>query len=223
MQCYIILYSREGYFLIFEKREEAFFFHGSNGRTSKIFPPNGVPITNGAGLFAFPGGALDPGEEPFKGCLREFREECGNAISFGYVPANQPQSLLYLDNLTIDTARYNILYNQLNTVGSNYTTLYLEFSNDDLRQIQDLISTTNFEAAKMARLGIHNNQIRDYDSIFRDYPFCPLDDELGQVQLWQVKREINEIRDLRTNRATDWYYNMIVFLANQILQLNINY
>lgn len=223
MQCYIILYSKEGYFLIFEKREEAFFFHGSNGRPSKIFPPDGVPITNGPGMFAFPGGALDSGEEAFKGCLREFREECGNAISFGYMPANQPQSLLNLNNLKIDTSTYSILYNTLNTVGDTYTTLYLEFSIDDLRQIQDIIVSTNFEAANQARLDIHYNEIRDYDSIFRYYPFCPLDDELGQAQIWNVAREINQIRELQANNATDWYYDMIVFLANEILQLNINY
>jgi 8-oxo-dGTP pyrophosphatase MutT (NUDIX family) len=223
MQCYIILYSREGNFLIFEKREEAFFFHGSNGRPSKIFPPDGTPITNGPGRFAFPGGALDSGEELFKGCLREFREECGNAISFGYVPANKPQSLLYLNNLKLNTSTYSILYNQLNTVGRDYTTLYLEFSNDDLRQIQTIILTTNFEAANQVRRDINQNIIRDYDSIFQYYPFCPLDDELGQVQIWNVVREITEIRDLRANRATDWYYDMIVFLANQMLQLNINY
>lgn len=223
MQGYIILYSRQGNFLIFEKREEAFFFHGSNGSPSAIFPPDGIPITNGPGKFAFPGGAINSGEEPFKGCLREFREECGNAISFGYEPANQPQSLLNLNNLIIDTSRYDILYNQLNTVGSNYTTLYLEFSNDDLRQIQNIIVTTNFEEANQARRDIHYNEIKNYDSIFQYYPFCPLDDELGQVELWNLIREVNEIRALGRDRETDWYYNMIVFLANQILQLNIHY
>lgn len=223
MQCYIILYSNQGNFLIFEKREEAFFFHGSNGRPSAIFPPDGTPITNGPGLFAFPGGALNSGEEQFKGCLREFTEECGRAISFAYTPPNSPQALPYLSNLIMDRSNYNILYKQLNTVGSNYTTLYLEFSNDDLRQIQNIIVTTNFEAADQARRDIHYNEIRNYDEIFIAYPFCPLDDELGQVQLWNLKREINEIRDLRRNQATDWYYDMLVFLANQMLHLNINF
>jgi 8-oxo-dGTP pyrophosphatase MutT (NUDIX family) len=224
MQCYTILYSKEGYFLIFKKRAESYFFHGSNENSGTIFPPNGTPIIHGPGMFTFPGGALNLGEDEFKGCLREFREECGSAISFGYQLANKPQSLLYLDNLILDGSKHPILYNQHQIVGNDYTVLYLEFSIDNLKQIQDIILTTNFEAANQVRKDIQDRKISDYDSIFQRYPFCPLDDELGQVQIWQVTREKNQIRDLKKDKGvTDWYYDMIVFLANEILQFNVEY
>lgn len=216
MQCYIILYSHEGYFIIFEKREEGFFFQGV------IYPPNGIliPIANGAGLYAFPGGALNVGEQPFEGCLREFTEECGADIVFGY--GHQAPSLLTLTTLTINGSIYNILSNDLNTVTGNYHTLYLQFNTDDLRQIQNIV-LNNIEQANQVRRDIHYNEIRNYNQIFIGYPFCPLDDELGNSQLWQVQREINEIRLLRQSQYTNWYYDMIVYLANTILNLGIRY
>ncbi|WP_459210837.1 NUDIX domain-containing protein [Aquimarina rhabdastrellae] len=221
MQCYVVLYSQEGYFIIFEKREKAFFFHSSN-QSGTIYPPDGITITNGGGLYAFPGGKLDTGEEPFKGCLREFREECGNSITFGYTPVNQPQSLVTLSSVTIDTAQYNILLSLLHTVENNYYTLYLEFTTNNLRQIQNIITNTNFDQANQARRDIHYNEIRSYNEIFEGYPFCPLDDELGFSELWLIDREINEIRRLKDNQATDWYYDMIMYLANDILDKNIS-
>ncbi|KIX21467.1 hypothetical protein SY27_07085 [Flavobacterium sp. 316] len=221
MQCYTILYSQEGYFLIFEKREEGFFFHDAVGTGGFIYPPNGIPIKNGGGLFAFPGGAVNQEEEPFKSCLREYTEECGNSISFNYYPLNQPQSLATLSSMSINGETYTILLGLLETIPDKYYTLYLEMSLDDLRQIQAIIVSTNFNQASQARENIHYNKIKNYTQIFEAYPFCPLDDELGQVQLWQALREVNEIRLLSKNKATDWYYDMIVYLANTILNLGI--
>lgn len=225
MQCYIILYSNEGYFLIFEKRTEGFFFHNSAGPGGTIYPPNGTPIFNGPGLFAFPGGALNPGEQPYAGCLREFMEECGNQITFGY-QLGMPQSLQTLTTVTIDGPNgdpFDVLNSVLNTAAGNYYTLYLQFATNDLRQIQDLVMNTNLQQAAQVERDIQYNEIRTYNDIFVGYPFCPLDDELGDVQIWQVLREINEIRQLDQNPATDWYYNMIVYLANTILNLGIPY
>ncbi len=216
MQCYIILYSNEGYFLIFEKRTEGYFFQGT------IYPPNGTPIHNGPGLFAFPGGALHAGEQPYLGCLREFIEECGNDIDFGF-EIGQPQSLATLNDVRINNLTFDILSSNIATSVGNYHALYLEFTIDDLRDIQYVILNTNFDQANQVRNDIHYNEIRNYNDIFQGYPFCPLDDELGDVQLWQIEREINEIRLLDQNVATDWYYDMIVYLANTILNAHINY
>lgn len=223
MQCYTILYSKEGYFLLFEKRNEAFFFHGNNGSPGAIFPPNGTPITNGPGLFAFPGGSLNNNEPPLQGCTREFKEECGHNITFRYLPLNQPQSLATLNNLSINGTPYEILYSEMDTQNPQYLTLYVEFSTSDLREIQDLIMNTNLSQANQVRSDIRYNEIRTYNDIFMAYPYCPDDDELGTVQLWQVQREINEIRQLAQNTATDWYFQMIVYLANTILNFGIVY
>ncbi len=216
MHCYIILYSNEGYFLIFEKRTEGYFFQGT------IFPPNGTPIHNGPGLFAFPGGALNPGEEPYLGCLREFIEECGNDIDFGF-EIGQPQSLATLIDVRINNLTFDILSTELATAGANYHVVCLEFTTESLREIQAVILQTNFDHANQVRNDIHYNEIRNYAEIFQGYPFCPLDDELGDVQLWHIEREINEIRLLEQNAATDWYFDMIVYLANTVLNAQINY
>ncbi len=223
MQCYIMLYSKEGYFLIFEKREEGFFFEGTNGGQGVIYPPDGHPIVHGPGLYAFPGGKLHKIETPFKGCLREFTEECGNQISFDYTPPNQLETLTALSSININRSSYKILFSILNTVPNNYHTLYLNFETSDLRQIQNIVTNTNFVQANQVRSDIHNTKIRSYNAIFQRYPYCPSDDELGHSELWQIEREINEIRLLRTNQATDWCYDMIVYLANTILHARIPY
>ncbi len=222
MQCYIILYSNEGRFLTFTKRTMAYFFHNANGIGGTIYP-YGVPINNGPGLFAFPGGALNVGEEPFRGCLREFVEECGAQINFGYLPLNQPQSLATLNNVTIDGHQYTILNNTLNTIVNNYYALYLQFDDADLEQIEAIVLETNLENNANAAAEVRDENFGTYDAIFNIYPFCPLDNELDDCNLWQVQDEINPIRLLNQNEATDWYYDMIVYLANTILNLGIHY
>jgi 8-oxo-dGTP pyrophosphatase MutT (NUDIX family) len=222
MQCYIVLYSSEGCFLTFTKRTRSYFFHNSDGSGGVIYP-NGVALNNGPGLFAFPGGALDDGEQPFEGCLREFIEECGAQISFGFFPLNEPQTLETLSNVTIDGNQYNIIYSILNTVNNDYCVLYLEFENTDLEQIETIILDTNFEDASNAVAEIIDGNFGSYDAIFNIYPFCPLDNELRDIEIWQIQNQINEIELLNQNQATGWYYNMIVYLANDILDANIPY
>lgn len=222
MQCYIILYSNDGRFLTFTKRNMAYFFHNANGQGGAIYP-HGLPINNGPGLFAFPGGKLDKGEVPFQGCLREFIEECGSQINFGYLPLNQPRTLATLNNVTINGHHFNITGNTFNTIATNYCALYLQFDAAVLEQIEAIILDTNLENAANAAAEIRDENFGTYDAIFNIYPFCPLDNELDDCNLWQVEDEINQIRLLNQNPATDWYYNMIVYLANTILNLGIPY
>ena len=198
MQCYIILYSNNGRFLIFEKHTRAYFFHNpAGGGAGGHIYPDGFPIK--------------------KGCLREFTEECGARINFIYNP-RLPQTLVNLNSMTLDGVdTYPILGGRLNTVDRYYHCLYLEFTVENLRQIQYIILNTFFEEAKQARRQINNGTIRDYAAIHQAYPTCPFDDELGSVEIWDVQREINEIRLLNSNPATDWYYAMIMFLKDNIL------
>ncbi|TRX35521.1 hypothetical protein FNW52_10805 [Flavobacterium sp. ZT3R18] len=218
MKCYIVLYSQEGYFLTFTKRDLTYFSHDTN----EIYP-DGLSIENGPGQFAFPGGVFNKDEELFRACLRKFTEECGKEITFEFFPLNRLQSLLTLRNMIVNGAKYEILLSLLNTVPNKYHTLYLEFTTDDLRQIQNSIANTNIAQANRARIGVYNNVIQNYDQIFKYNPFCPLNDELFNPELWQIKREIDKIKFLSKSPITNGYYEMIVYLANYILNANTPY
>lgn len=218
MQCYTIFYSQDGSFLIFEKRTESFFFH-----PDQVFGPNGNPVANGPGTFAFPGGLLNNGEADFLGCLREFTEECGRDIVFNF--ANNNRVWNNLRTVTIDgNPPIAIPEYHLHTVGNDYHALYLEVAYADLRQLQVLIADTNFSEADQARADIANDPNMTYADVVQQYPFAPMDDELGQVQMWHVRREVDEIRELRNNvGVTDWFFYMINELANTLLGANIPY
>jgi hypothetical protein len=218
MKCYIVLYSQEGYFLTFTKRDLTYFSHDTN----EIYP-DGFSIENGSGQFAFSGGRFNNDEDSFRACLRKITEGCGKEITFEFFPLNRFQSLLTLRRMNVNRADYEILWSLLNTVPSQYHTLYLEFSTDDLRQIQQIVANTNMAQANRARIGIYNKVIPNYDQIFKYNPFCPLNDELFNPELWQIKRKVNEIRLLSKNPITNGYYEMIVYLANDILNAKIPY
>jgi hypothetical protein len=219
MKSYVVLYSQEGYFLTFTKRDLTYFNHDT-----KEVNPNGVSIEKGSGQFTFSGGRFDNNEEePFRACLRKLTEECGKEISFEFFPLDQPQSLLTLRNMIVNGVSYEILLSFWNTVPNNYHTLYLELSIDNLRQIQDFVTNTNIAQANRARIGIYNNVIQNYDEIFKYNPFCPLNDKLFNSELWQIKSEIVKIRFLSQNQITKGYYEMIIYLANDILNANVPY
>ncbi|MFY0629709.1 MAG: hypothetical protein JXR05_04960 [Flavobacteriaceae bacterium] len=222
MRCNTILYSKEGYFLAFEKRENAFFFHEKNG-TSNIIYPDGHPIVNGAGLFTFPESDLNDKEKPFKGCLRAFIEACGSNISFCFTPKDYSQSLLTLRIAIIDGGHYEILFSRLNTVPNNYHSLYLEFSIEDLKEIQSIVRNINIGQANLARVGICENVIQEYHEIFVTSPFCPLDDKLANSELWQIEKDATEIKLLQQNKATGSHFDIIEYLANDILNTNITF
>lgn len=221
MQCNIILYSVEGYFLTFTKRDRGYFFQGKNGSTGSIYP-QGIAIRNGSGLFAFPAGELNNGETSLQGCLRQFVEKCGNSCFFSYLPLNEPKSLLTIDTITIDNYSYPILEAEINR-NPDYYTLYLEFSLEDLRQIEAIISNINLEDSMNAKSEIIDGKFETYEAIYIEYPFCPLDNELASAELWQVQDQISEIRSLQYNPTTECYFDMIVYLANTVLNKNIPY
>jgi 8-oxo-dGTP pyrophosphatase MutT (NUDIX family) len=218
MKSYVVLYSQEGYFLTFTKRDLTYFNHDT-----KEVNPNGVSIEKGSGQFTFSGGRFDNNEEPFVACLRKLTEECGKEISFEFFALNKSEPLLILRNMIMNGASYEILLSFWNTVPNNYHTLYLELSTDNLRQIEDIIKNTNIAQANRARIGIYNNVIQNYDEIFKHNPFCPLNDKLFNSELWQIQSEIVKIRFLSQNQITKGYYEMIIYLANDILNANVPY
>jgi ADP-ribose pyrophosphatase YjhB (NUDIX family) len=220
MKCYVVLYSQEGCFLTFTKRNLAYFYHDTNE-----INPVGFSIENGSGQFTFSGGRFNDDEEPFKACLRKFTEECGKEIFFEFFTSDQSQSesLLTLRNMKVNGARCEVLLSFLNTVPNNYHTLYLEFSPYNLRKIRNMVTNTNIAQANRARIGIYNKVIQNYDEIFRYNLFCPLNDKLFNSELWQIEREIDKIRLLSQNQTTNGYYEMIVYLANDILNASIPY
>lgn len=41
------------------------------------------------------------------------------------------------------------------------------------------------------------------------------------INLWQIKKEINQIKQLQQSRETTKYYDIVVYLATDILNANI--
>lgn len=216
MKYYTVLYSHEGYFLTFTKRDYSYF------KTNEI-NSHGFIIDDGPNQFTFPGGSFANKEEkPFMVCLRTFREGCGKKISFQFSPLDKEQSLGNLRNMMLNRKSYEILLGRLMTQANQCHILYLEFSTKDLKQIQGHISTTNIAQANLARIAIYNEVIQEYEQIFKYFSFSPLNDTLHYPELWQIG-EIEKIKLLKQNKMTTIYYNMIVYLANNILNANISY
>lgn len=217
MKCYIILYSQDGYFLTFTKRGFSYFSNDFNEIYTK-----GHSIDEGANQFAFPGGMLSNKKEPFNDCLRKFIEGCGKEIIFEFFPS-KPQTLVNLRRMIVHDTSCEILLGFIDTLVNQYHVLYLEFSTVDLRQIHARITNTNFVHADRARIGIYNDVIQNHTQIFTYHPFCPLNDELCNPELWQIEEKVEEIKLLRESQTTNKYYNMIEYLANDILNANISY
>lgn len=218
MQCYTILYTIEGYFLTFTKRERSYFYHGNPGQ---IFT-NGVAVTNGPGLFAFPGGRVDVTETAFEGCLREFTEECGCQIAFDFtLYGNTIDELIGL-TLTNLSEPCDVLSAQ-EYENDDYYALFIQFNADDFRQIELNITETTMENNANAAFEVRSGNFASYDAIFNIYPYCPLDNELYEAEVWHIRHQIDEIRALANDQETDWYFDMIVFLANVILDEDVPY
>ena len=214
MECYVVLYSQEGFLLTFTKRSFSYF-------SMDEINSNGI-LLEGSSQFTFPERIFYNDEEPFKACLKALTSECGKEITFDFFP-NLPQSISTLKSMIVNGTKHTILRRFLKSLGSNSHTLYLQFTTDHLRAIHNSIENTNIAEANRARIAIYNNVIQNYEQIFIYHQFCPLNDKLFNAQLWQIVQEIDKIRLLSKSKVTDRYFKMIVYLANGILNANIGY
>lgn len=196
MQVYVVLYSDKGKFLMGRKLPLGYFFHNSKGSGGAVYP-QGV-VLNGAGKSALPGGKLE-GSDLVKGAQKEFQEECGAKISFSN------------SDLIIDQERYPLKAITPWTPGSDagYYAVYFKVDDTDLGQIGYIIQETNLLEARQAVAEIGRGEITDYASIATKYPYCPVDNELDSVEIWNLETNAEQIVALKEDEDTDWYFAIL--------------
>lgn len=189
MQVYAVLYSGTGNFLMGHKPDQGYFFHGSAGGT--IFP-EGV-VLNGAGKPALPGGKLE-GSDIVKGAQKEFQEECGAKISFS-------SSALIIDKETYPLKAATTW----SPPDTGYCAAFFKVEDGDLGQIGYIIQETNLLEARTAMKKVVSGELTDYATISAYYPYCPLDNELGSAEIWNLTTNAKQIAALGEDEDTDWY------------------
>jgi hypothetical protein len=200
MQVYTMMFSANGDFMIFWKREKGFFYHGKDGGA---IIKSGQPIPYGANHFALPGGKMESDDITIEG-RKEFMEECGAKICFGDTV------------LKINGQEYPICNEHTYQFSTDYSAYYVKLSNTNLKELFSILSDTNFPQSINAVGDIKQGVITTYDAIFERYPYCPADNELDYVWLWNILQNQDAINQLN-KEPTDWFYNIIMYLKQNFI------
>ncbi|MCW8127573.1 NUDIX hydrolase [Microbulbifer halophilus] len=193
MQVYAVLYTEDGHFMLARKLSKGYFFYDP-AKSQGAIVPDGQSL-NGGDNYALPGGKRNKGESITGGAAREFYEETGVKIS------NQSVSVL--------EHQFSLQF------GAGY---FLA-SNDQIKTIHTKIQKTNLVAATNASVDIEHGSISQYSQIHQRYPDAPADNELEAVYIWSVFDKANweEIEKWRGSPTLGWYYDILLYLRDQVL------
>ena len=215
MQIYTLIYSATGQFLIFTKPLKGYFF--KNG--AAIYS-DGQDLNSG-GNSALPGGRVEFLDKSLVAAgRREFIEECGGRFEFRSAPE---RLCLGQTSLRILNEAGQVFQAMVNSQNVQYAAYYFELGLEYLEALLDLMSRTEptqgtlvqgVEAAQEIQAGT----ITNYATIFENYPFCPLDNELESVRMWNVLdgHFDDDINRLAESEETDWYYRIIMNLQDYL-------
>jgi len=164
-----------------------------------FFMKNGVggivkngQVLNGAGRRALPGGKRDPGESTSAGALREWNEET------------------YCDLQTTNTQ-----YKDWKLFGAGY---FLQ-PEDSLAPMVARITKEVLPAANLAAGEIQEGKITEYAEIAGKYPDAPADNELADMEIWNLDTDWTRIETWKNHPDIGWYYDVLHYLKTTILKL----
>ena len=193
---YAVVHNGYGDFMICMKNQRGYFFHNKNGPGGKTFQQG--RFLRGGGFRCFPGGTPDlPGV--IAGALEELEEETGIILQQGQAV---PQ---YYSGVSGQYQYYGVYFD----VGQQYPTI--------LNTMATNLYSGQQAAASVAQ-GNFNNQ---YTQLRQYYAGCPMDNEVNSPVSWNLILDHAQIAALSTNQATDWFYNIIMNLQQQLFPVTI--
>jgi ADP-ribose pyrophosphatase YjhB (NUDIX family) len=180
-QIYAIVHDGAGNFLIAKKNVLGYFFHDPGGGGTIV--PKGQKL-NGAGDWAFPGGALQ-GDGVDQTARNEFKEECALEV-----PTDERKP----DRYSGSDGKWTY-YGVYFDVGGKLDTLNADV-NEHLK-----IGT---KAAGAVMAGKYRKE--QYTELMRTFPGSPVDNELASTEVWNLVEKWTEIASWKDDRKKGWYY-----------------
>ncbi|MFE6775349.1 NUDIX hydrolase [Streptomyces sp. NPDC057702] len=162
---YALVYAKDGKFLIAKKRRKSFFYKGA------IYP-EGKKIERGAEKEALPGGRVETAqkETPPAAAAREFQEETGVA----------------------DIGQHYAKHRTWKAGADTYHGVYFLVETGDKPKGLDAyfgLAGGNVIAGRSAASDIESKKITTYGEIHKKYPRAPVDNELYEIQRWDVNNK----------------------------------
>lgn len=190
-QVYAVVHDGTGNFLMARKNTYGFFFSTNGGAI--VQKGQGL---NGAGLPAFPGGGLES-YTAIEGAKKEFLEETRvNLNQFG---------------LKCAEFKYN------SRRGKHlFSAVFFQVDTTYLRTIQKL-AAKNLIIGNDVASAIYRNKATSYKDNIENNPYCPLDNELFSIEIWNVDTNKDDINALCDHEQVGWYYLIIKELEKRFV------
>lgn len=217
-QLYAVVHDGEGNFLMAEKNKVAYFFHEdteTGNISGSIYPKGRSQLDRGGGKPAFPGGAIVLGKDTdqyessilegllIDGAVKEFFEET-NALLH-----DTKKDQGYKLNPPIFPGYYR---GKLEYFG-----VYFEVDKKFLEHLFNTIKlnlSQGFEAAQAVKQEKFKGT---YKQLRTDYKGCPLDNELYEIELWNLIDKWSTIKGwVKPEEGLDWYFHILSNLKTHL-------
>lgn len=195
IQVYAVVFHKN-HFLLATKNDKGYFFHQWGAGGGEIVPAG--QDLNGGGNYALPGGRLDVGvgENAKDGALKEFYEETNVDLR------------LYALGWTVKMFQ--------STPALYYCGVYFDVG-DQLETVAQLAAgnlTAGYNAAQGVIAGTYG--VGQYQALRAAFPGCPMDNELGTLQLWDIKSDWDTIKTWQSSPTLGWYYDILKFYRDSL-------
>jgi ADP-ribose pyrophosphatase YjhB (NUDIX family) len=199
VQIYSVYYHESGRFLIGFKLKKGYFFY--DPRTGGDLVPEGQAL-NGGGKHALPGGKQEAGETVIEAARREFHEETA------------------ADLQAIQTVAHELKVKDKKGKEHTFGAGFFRIETDIFTRTTLTIALTNLPQGEAAKAEVEGRQITKYSQIHERYPNAPLDNELADARVWDVRNPIDWllIEEWEDDKDLSWYYHILFYLKHTILK-----